>query len=254
MGEDDKIILKDGKQYCTLPDTTQVLIENEITTDPNWITVHQAEKLLGLGDRQIRNLAAKNSWDKKYAYINKKPVRHYYKPQLGNYLKSRVTEAIFVSPNNSNQEKNQNDSTEREAFPGKSLISKNTVEELDAILKKVEPYVGDFLETYKKNQERIISLEDKKGTAEKKAVFWKTSAAWMAGVSLLALLAWYKVDHTNSTLSKSNGDLSGKYESAQKELYETKLILNQKDYEIGILKAGHKDSAPANNPTVPGKE
>lgn len=79
---DEKIIEKEGKQYCTLPDGTNALVENEIINDANWITVHEAEKLLDRGDRQIRNLAAENSWDKKYALINKKPVRHYYKPRL----------------------------------------------------------------------------------------------------------------------------------------------------------------------------
>lgn len=253
MNEDEKIIEKDGRQYATLPDGSQVLIENEIVNDSNWINVHQAEKLLDRGDRQIRNLATKNSWNKKYAYINKKPIRHYYKPELEKYLSSRVTEAVIV-PADYPKENNQTEEIKNALTSGQSLISKSTVEELDTVLKKVEPYLEDFLKTYKLNQERIIALEDKKGTAEKSAVFWKTSSVWLIAVALLALLAWYKVDQHNSSLSISNTDLSGKFESTQKELYEAKLLLNQKDHEMELLKIEQKETDPSKNPTAPTKE
>ena len=64
MVDDPKIINKDGQEYCSLPDGSQALLENEIINDPRWINVQQAESTLKIGDRQIRNLAKKYNWDK----------------------------------------------------------------------------------------------------------------------------------------------------------------------------------------------
>ena len=218
MADDSKIIERDGKQYCTLPDGSQVQIENEILNDPNWVNVQQMEKLLNIGDRQIRNLAAKYSWEKKYAYVNKKPVSHYSKKQIESFQKERVTVADVVSP------AEQLEPTGDKVTTGKELVSPETLRELDQVLKKVEPYVGEFLESYKKNNERIVSLEDKKSTAEKTAVFWRTTALWVAVGGVFAAIAWFKADQINTTLNKTAGDLSGKYEDTQKELFNTKLL------------------------------
>lgn len=99
---------------------------------------------------------------------------------------------------------------------GKSMVSQNTLTELDAVLKKVEPYIENFLITVKSNQERIISLEEKKSAAEKSAVFWKTSALWLFIICIPVGFIWFKTDHTNSYLLKNNGDLNEKYQSLPK--------------------------------------
>ena len=231
MAEDSKIIEREGKQYCSLPDGSQVLIENEILDDPNWVNVQQMEKLLGIGDRQIRNLAAKYSWEKKYAYVNKKPVSHYSRKQIESFQKERVSMADVVVPAEQPEQAGDKVTT------GKELVSPETLRELDAVLKKVEPYVGEFLESYKKNNERIVALEDKKSAAEKTAVFWRTTAIWVAVGGVFATIAWFKADQINSILNRTAGDLSGKYENTQKELYDTKLLLTQKENEMQLLKA-----------------
>jgi hypothetical protein len=243
MADDSKIIERDGKQYCTLPDGSQVQIENEILNDPNWVNVQQMEKLLGIGDRQIRNLAAKYSWEKKYAYVNKKPVSHYSRKQIESFQKERVTAADVVAPAEQAEQAGDKVTT------GKELVSPETLRELDAVLKKVEPYVGEFLENYKKNNERIVALEDKKSTAEKTAVFWRTTALWVAVGGAFAAIAWFKADQINTTLNKTAGDLSNKYEETQKELFNTKLLLSQKENEMQLLKA--TQSSTSLNATAP---
>ena len=233
MADDPKIINKDGKDYCTLPDGSQALIENEIINDPRWINVQQAESTLKIGDRQIRNLAKKYTWDKKYAYINKKPVAYYLKSQLENFQRNRVTEVITTSEETLPKE----ETSTTESGVGKSLISKHTIEELDTVVKQLQPYIGDFLETYKKNQERIISLEERKSTAEKSAVLWKTSAIWISVLAVTAALSWFQISRINSSLALNNSSLSGKYESTQSELYETKLNLAKTQQELDQIKS-----------------
>lgn len=248
MAEDSKIIEREGKQYCSLPDGTQVLIENEILNDPNWVNVQQMEKLLGIGDRQIRNLAAKYSWEKKYAYVNKKPVSHYSKRQIESFQKERVTTADIVDPAEEPQPAGDKDNL---ASTGRALASPETLRELDAVLKKVEPYVGEFLENYKKNNERIVALEDKKSAAEKTAVFWKTTALWVAAGGAFVAIAWFKADQINTTLNKTAGDLSNKYEDTQKELYDAKILLSQKENEMELLKATKTNTGVSSNATAP---
>ncbi len=245
MAEDSKITEKDGKKYCTLPNGNQALIENEVIDNPSWVDVEGAVKIVGVGDRQIRNLADKYSWDKKYAYINKKPVAFYLKSQLENFQRSRVTEIVSATAAGENHQKEETPNS-KTATAGKGLISKETIDEIDHVVKKLEPYIGDFLETYKKNQERIITLEEKKSTAEKTAVFWKTTAVWIAVGGAIAFIAWYKADQINTILNRSAGDLSNKYADTQKELYDTKLQLTQKESEVERLKSGQPNSQSVN--------
>ncbi len=235
MVDDPKITNKDGKAYCTLPNGNQVLIENEVIDNPSWVNVEKAVEIIGVGDRQVRNLADKYSWDKKYAYINKKPVAYYLKSQLENFQRNRVTEVLHSSA--AAEERTASEATQsNETAPGQSLASQHTLEEIDVVVKKLQPYIGDFLETYKKNQERIIALEDKRTTAEKNAVLWKTSALWIGGLAFMATLAWFQVTKINNSLNQNNSSLSGKYESAQSELYQTKLNLVQTQHELELLK------------------
>jgi hypothetical protein len=245
MTDDPKIINKDGKDYCTLPDGSQALIENEIINDPRWISVQQAESTLQIGDRQIRNLAKKYNWDKKYAYINKKPVAFYLKSQLENFQRSRVTEVITASPTEETPQKEDVPNPET-ATTGKGLISKETIDEIDHVVKKLEPYIGDFLETYKKNQERIITLEEKKSSAENTAVFWKTTAIWIGVGGLIAFIAWFKADQINTSLNRTAGDLSSQYQNTQQELYNTKLLLTQKEDEVTRLQTTQTNSQTVN--------
>ncbi len=244
MSEDSKIIEKDGKKYCSLPDGSQVLIENEIIGDPNWVVTTEVEKKVGVGDRQVRNLAKKYNWQKKYAYINKKPVAHYYAPEIESFQRDRVTEAM-VAPADPNEEQ-----TNTEA--GKGVVSKETLGDLDAVLKKMAPYVSEFLEAHKKDRDRLVVLEEKKAAAEKSAVFWKTSAIFVTLGCVFAAIAWYKADHVNSTLSKSASDLSGEYVATQKELYDTKTKLLQREYELNNLNHGNGPNNVQNS-EIPGK-
>ncbi len=246
MAEDSKITEKEGKTYCTLPNGNQALIENEVINNPSWVDVEGAVKIVGVGDRQVRNLADKYSWDKKYAYINKKPVAFYLKSQLENFQRSRVTEVVSSSAAGEGPQKVETPNAE--AGPGQSLITKHTLEEIDTVVKQLQPYIGDFLETYKKNQERIITLEERKSTAEKTAVFWRTTAGWVALGGAIAFIAWYKADQINTILNRSAGDLSSKYVDTQKELYDTKLQLTQKEYEVERFKSGHNNSQSVNAP------
>ena len=244
MVDDPKIINKDGQEYCSLPDGSQALLENEIINDPRWINVQQAESTLKIGDRQIRNLAKKYNWDKKYAYINKKPVAYYLKSQLENFQRSRVTEIITPTAQTESLPKEEGALTE--TGTGQSLITKHTLEEIDTVVKKLQPYIGDFLETYKKNQERIIILEETKSTAEKTAVFWKTTAIWIGVGGLIAFIAWFKADQINTGLNRTTGDLSSQYQNTQQELYNTKLLLTQKEDEVERLKTVQNNSQSVN--------
>lgn len=242
MADDSKIIEREGRQYCTLPDGSQVLIENDILNDTNWVNVQQMEKLLSIGDRQIRNLAAKYSWEKKYAYVNKKPVSHYSKRQIDSFQKDRVSVADVVSAADQPEPAVDKNTT----AAGTGLVSQETLKDLDAVLKKVEPYVGEFLETYKKNNERIAAIEDRRVTAEKTAVFWRTTALWVTVGGVIAFIAWFKADQINTILNRSAGDLSSKYENTQKELYDTKLQLTQKEDEVERLKTAQPNSQSVN--------
>ena len=243
MVDDPKITERDGKKYCTLPNGNQVQIENEIINNPSWVDVEGAVKIIGVGDRQIRNLAEKNSWDKKYAYINKKPVAYYLKSQLDNFQRNRVTEVLPSSESNS---KKGDDPVSDIQTTGKELVSPETLKDLDIVLKKVQPYVGEFLEEYKKNHERLVALEEKKSTAEKTSVFWKTTAIWIGVGGLIAFIAWFKADQINSNLNKTTGDLSSKYQDTQQELYNTKLLLNQKEDEVARLQSAQTNSQTVN--------
>jgi len=253
MVDDPKIINKDGKEYCSLPDGTQALIENEIINDPHWINVQQAEAILKIGDRQIRNLAKKYSWDKKYAYINKKPVSYYLKSQLEDLQRNRVTEIITPTAE-AEITVLKDELSSIETAVGTSLISKHTIEELDTVVKQLQPYIGDFLETYKKNQERIIALEEKKSSAEKAAVLWKTSAIWVTVLGALIAVSWFKLTDANGALTQANSNLNGKFESAQNELYETKLSLTKTQQELDLIKAQQKNSPQISNSAMTGKE
>ncbi len=244
MVDDPKITERDGKKYCTLPNGNQVEIEDEIINNPSWVNVEDAVKIIGVGDRQIRNLADKNSWDKKYAYINKKPVAYYLKSQLESFQRGRITDVII--PKEPESQKINAARSPETLTTGKGLMSQETLNEIDHVVKKLEPYIGDFLETYKKNQERIITLEEKKSTAEKTSVFWKTTAMWIGVGGLIAFIAWFKADQINSHLNKTAGDLSSKYEDTQQDLYNTKLLLTQKEDEVARLQSAQNNSQSVN--------
>jgi len=246
MVDDPKITERDGKKFCTLPNGNQVEIEDEIINNPNWVNVEDAVKIIRVGDRQIRNLADKNSWDKKYAYINKKPVAYYLKSQLENFQRSRITDVLTSSAVHEPESKPQ-ENPNPEKTVGQNLITQHALEDIDSVVKKLQPYIGDFLETYKKNQERIIALEDKRTSAEKSAVLWKTSAIWIAVLGVVAGGSWFKLSQTNSLLFQSNSNLSEKYESTQSELYSTKLSLTQTQHELDMIKQQQNNSSPTTN-------
>lgn len=241
MADDPKITERDGKKFVTLPNGNQVEVENQIIDSPGWVDVEGAVKIVGVGDRQIRNLADKYSWDKKYAYINKKPVAYYLKSQLENFQRSRITE-VLSSP----EPHNQKGEDVAESETRKGLISKETINEIDHVVRKLEPYIGDFLETHKKNQERIITLEDTKTTAEKTAVFWKTTAIWIGVGGMITFIAWFKADQINTGLNKTAADLTNQYQNAEQELYNTKLLLTQKENEVERLQSVQTNSQSVN--------
>ncbi len=245
MVDDPKITEKDGKKFVTLPNGNQVEIEDDIINNSNWVGMKVAEKIIGVGDRQVRNLADKNSWEKKYAYVNRKPEVYFLKSQLENFQRNRVTE-VMSSPESTPQKE---DTPNAEANAGKGLVSQETLKDLDLVLKKVQPYVGEFLEEYKKNHGRIVELEEKKSSAEKTAVFWKTTAIWIGVGGVIAFIAWFKVDQLNTNLNRSAGDLSSQYQNTQQELYNTKLNLAEKQHELDLIKA-QQSNATVNSATA----
>ena len=96
------------------------------------------------------------------------------------------------------------------------------------------------METHKKVVEELAVVHEKNTISEKQVTFWRTSMFWLVGISVILVgglgWLWFNVSQKAGELAKSNTELSSSLGTTQKELYETKLSVVEKENELLKLK------------------
>ena len=247
MAEQVNLQEKEGKKYFRFSDGTEALIENEVVNDPAWIGVDVAMEILGLQDRQTRSKMNKLGWFRKYAEINTKPALFLNRVQIEEYAKEnpRTTRAS-LSPSANPKDKVINGS-EKDQVPslestGRGIITKESAEQIAAVLGPLAPHIKDFVDSHKKDQERLRELQGNEIIREKKITTLTTSLWWGAGVLVVAgVLMWINFNDLSNRVKGLSVAVSSKDQvlaSKDIELLQAKTdLLNEKDAELKALRA-----------------
>ena len=252
--------IKQG-QYYPLPDGTEVLIENEIITDPAWVSIELCNPILGLKDRQIRVKMKKLNWLKKYAVVNNKCSLFLNRAEIEKYAKDHPRDRIAsIEPPKSIQtedskvsDKNGADGKEPAlGTPGNAIATKENIEQVAALLGPLAPHIKDFVDSHKKDQDRLRELEAKRSFM---AVI-TTSLCWAVGVLVIAIwLVWINFYGLSNKLKDLSTQIISKDQalsSKDAELLQAKTdLLNEKDAEIKALRVAQINAA--GQPTGQGK-
>lgn len=212
-------------------DRTIQSYDQDIINSPEWLSVKAIEKILGMGDRTVRNKAKSGTWRKKYAVVDGSPMVYFSKEDVYSYLK---TNNLI---DKSGLEDAQTSIPTLESTSGKP--NQNSVTDLTflkALPQDAALTAENALSIHKEVLKELKDKNDKLINAEKTSVTWKTNTFWAIGLAVLCAvcaglfgsLLW-KSSKNTSELTQNYNNLSGKYEDAQDKLLQAKETLLEKD-------------------------
>jgi len=202
--------------------------DQEIINSPDWLSVKDIEKIIGMGDRTVRNYAKAGNWRKKYAKVDGSPMVYFAKEDVHSYLKT----------NNLIDESKIEDSQLKEV-PTESGPAKQNQNPLENSLdpqifsKEIALRVESALSVHKEALKRLQDTEDKLIKAEQSRVTWKINAFWsiaftVLGTGTLGILL-FNASKVSTELTKNYNDLTAKYENSQDSLLNAKESILEKD-------------------------
>lgn len=228
------------------------IYNSELLNDPNWIGIAQATKFTGVGDRQTRNLAKQYKWKKVHVKKDGKPFALLAKADVLDYaIKHKnynIAEGEIVSSSfteNTLENIHEKGGNTPEIPHGKAILPGNLNSDdlrniLLGIQKEVVGSMNNHATIQKEMVEKIETLEKAHSKSEKSVMFWRTSVFWIGVMIIAAGALTFKViqdaERQTSVLSKDNKALNEKLSSMQKDYYETKLKVAEKENEVLTLK------------------
>lgn len=237
------------KNFTTLNNDVSMHYDSTVIGNPEWLTIPEAAQMLELGDRQVRNKCKEFSWDKRYAKVEGRPVAYLKKSDVAAYRRTRgpftTHEEGQVISENAGETAAVHTEHLHESTPETGMKPyKSTPEEITTLLAGLEnrltPQIASFVETHKKVVEELTIIQQKNTGNEKQVTFWRTSMFWLLGISIVLVgsLGWLWLNTTERAgeLAKSNTELSGSLTTAQKDLYEAKLRVSEKENDLLRLK------------------
>jgi ribosomal protein S15P/S13E len=251
MDEQATIQEKEGRKYFLLADKTEVLIENEVINDPVWVGIDLVPQIIGLKDRQIRYKIKKLGWLKKYASINGKPALFLNRAQLEQYVKEnpRTTTASLNPSEPSKETVDVGEEAGDELLVDHAGTEKGVKvfkgnEQFETMLKTISPHIKEFVESHKKDQDRLRELEDKKSILVRNTAILMTSLFWVLVVSIVGgIILW---NSRKELLVKLN-EMSAMVSSKDDALSQANTSLIEKDTELKT----YKDILKFQNAVVP---
>lgn len=238
-----------NSEFTTVNNDIPMHYDSSVINNPEWVTIPEAAKMLELGDRQTRNKCKEFSWEKRYAKVEGRPVAYLKKEDVVEYCRKR---GPFLTPEEGHVVSENAGGTEpiHTGEPLKETLEKGLKpyrpgsEDLSALLASLKteltPQISSFVETHKKVVEELATVHEKNSVNERKVTFWRTSMFWLVGISIVLVgglgWLWFTVSERAGELARSNSELSTTLGSTQKELFETKLSIAQKENEILKLK------------------
>lgn len=228
--------------------------DNSVIDNPEWLDIKQVAELLDIGDRQVRNKCKELNWVKKYAKINGRPYLYIQKKNVIEYrningptpnvnieeakINQNASEASKPTTESSNKATGEiNEVITRD----NKLVSYEMVTAIDIIRKELSSRNDEILALHKKAEEKATILQDKNTKVEKEITFWRTSTFWLAGSAMLvtgSLGAFLFITSTNlSGATKERESLSNNISAIQKDLYDTKIDLSERQNELDKTKS-----------------
>jgi len=209
--------------------------DQEIINNPEWLSVSDIEKIIGMGDRTVRNYAKANNWRKKYAKVDGSPMVYFAKEDVHTYLKANnlinegsVEEGVLKKPvPESSQEKQGLNPLEK--TPG---TLENPLDP-QSFSKEMSLRVESAISVHKEALKRLQDTEDKLVKAEQLRVTWKINTFWSVGLTVLSVgilgFLLLNASKVSTALTKNYNDLSARYEDSQDRLLKAKESLLEKD-------------------------
>ena len=238
-----------NSEFTTINNEVPMHYDSSVIGNPEWLTIPEAAKMLELGDRQTRNKCKEFSWEKRYAKVEGRPVAYLKKADVLAYCRQRGPflsheEGHVISENAGESAAHHTEDTGKPTPETGLKPYRNTPEEFTALIASLEnkltPQITSFVETHKKVVEELAVVHEKNTISEKQVTFWRTSMFWLVGISVILVggfgLLWFNVSQKAGELAKSNTELSSSLGTTQKELYETKLSVVEKENELLKLK------------------
>jgi hypothetical protein len=240
-----------NSEFTTINNEVAMHYDASVIGNPEWLTIPEAAKMLELGDRQTRNKCKEFSWEKRYAKVEGRPVAYLKKADVLAYTRERgpflTPEEGHVVSETAGGEVPSHTGEPLKETPEKGLKpyragSDDITALLASLENKLSPQITTFVETHKKVVEELAVVHEKNSVNEQKVTFWRTSMFWLVGISIVLVgglgWLWFTVSQKAGELAKSNTELSTSLGTTQKELYETKLSVVQKENELLKLKNG----------------
>jgi len=246
----DEIIdeqIKNEPEHFVLSDGTRVLIENELLKDPNWIRVSEAMRIIGLQDRQVRTKVKQLGWIRRYAKVNKKCILLLNKAEIERYAKENpIHDQPVINPGAAIGDDVDVETGVEQT--GKELVRKESVEQIAALLGPLAPHIKDFVDSHKKDQDRLRELQSNEIIREKKITTLTTSLWWGAGVLVVVgALIWINFNDLSNRVKGLSTAVSSKDQalaSKDIELLQAKTdLINEKDAELKALRAAQTNVA-----------
>jgi hypothetical protein len=204
--------------------------DQEIVNNPEWLSVSDCEKIIGMGDRTVRNYAKAGKWNKKYAKVDGSPMVYFAKVDVEAYLKANG----LIKPDEAELKAHESTPGSQEQKPLEQ--APNTLEKpLDPLTfpKELSLRVESALTVHKEALNRLHATEDKLVKSEQSRVTWKINAFWAIGIAVLSAgtlgYLLFNSSRVSSELSKNYNNLSARYEDTQDELLKAKEAMLEKD-------------------------
>jgi len=209
--------------------------DQEIINSPEWLSVSDIEKIIGMGDRTVRNYAKANNWRKKYAKVDGSPMVYFAKEDVHSYLKANnlindgnVEEGVLKKPASEISQEKQG-LNHLEKVPG---THENPLDP-QSFSKEMSLRVESAISVHKEALKRLQDTEDKLVKAEQLRVTWKINTFWSIGLTVLSAgvlgFLLLNASKVSSELTKNYNDLSARYEDSQDKLLKAKEAILEKD-------------------------
>jgi hypothetical protein len=238
-----------NSEFVTVNNEISMHYDSSVIGNPEWLTIPEAAKMLELGDRQTRNKCKEFSWEKRYAKVEGRPVAYLKRSDVLDYCKKRgpfltPEEGHVVSETAGESGRSHTEDTLKETLEKGLKPYRGGADELTALLASLKteltPQISSFVETHKKVVEELAVVHEKNSANEQKVTFWRTSMFWMIGISMILVgglgWLWFTISQQAGNLARTNSELSTTLGTTQKELFETKLTVAQKENELLLLK------------------
>jgi len=212
-------VLKDGDE--------EMIIDQTVLNNPDWIMVSDCEAPMKVGDRQVRNTGKKLNWERRYAYVKGKPILHYRRNTVIEYVKQKYP----------------NDFT--------PMAPKQQSSNQPEIFQSVTEHLGKIANTHEIILAENSELHKKVNAIENETTFWKTSVYWLAAMAVIVVggvsISWVFSNKAKNTVINS---LSSQIQEQQNELTDTKANLIKSQTEFKTWQSMYKINQTTNSTGV----